>query len=144
MTRDETPDRDAMTDRLLAAWETADYVGNYSVWRDGDRVAVYFDGELPDTLYETDIGGGGTYRFVTVNARGPTPSVTVEIRRYPTDPAFTDGRADSTSDPEGGEYTAPFVEVVCRGCQDTIVTLPVDVDDIAAEAYCMDCRRGDA
>lgn len=79
----DTAARAAMTERLLAAWDSAVDVGNYAVWRDGDRVVVYFDGELPDTLYPTHIGGGGTYRFVNVNARGPRPSVTIEIRRYP-------------------------------------------------------------
>ena len=79
-----------MTERLLNAWDSATEVGEYSRWRDGDRVPVYFDGELPETLYVTDIGTSGKYRFITVNNRGPTPSVTVEIQRYPTPTDYPD------------------------------------------------------
>ena len=79
----DTPEREAMTARLLDTWDTAKAVGQYSAWRDGDHVTVYFDGELPATLYPNEIGGGGAYRFVSVNSLGVTPTVTVEIQRYP-------------------------------------------------------------
>lgn len=83
MTRGTPTERDALTERLLAAWDTAVEVGTYETWGNADRVTVSFDGALPDALYPTHIDSRGTYRFVGVNARGPRPTVIVEIQRYP-------------------------------------------------------------
>lgn len=82
MTETTETKRDTMASLLYDAWDTVDAVGSFSPGVGGDRVTVYFE-ELPYALSKNDIGGGGTYRFVSIHPRGTLQAVTVEIREYP-------------------------------------------------------------